>query len=133
MVKKSGLIMAFRTSHMSMAGGPPRLHIDIHLVTEAAEGRALCKFEKAYKDDKKNNDTKNKKDLDRLEVSLSASLRFIEEIDPKDLDQVIKISYSSHMNALTKTSFYNVLKLFQVKLSPAEVVISVKRGGDRGR
>jgi hypothetical protein len=37
------------------------------------------------------------------------------------------------MNAPTKTSFYNVLKLFQVKLSPAEVVISVKRGGDRGR
>jgi hypothetical protein len=133
MVKKSGLVMAFRTSHMSMAGGPPRLHIDIHLVTEAAKGRALCKFEKAYKDDKKNKDTKNKKDPDGLEVSESASLRLIEEIDPKDLDQIIKISYSSHIKAPAKTQFYNVLKLFQVKLSPAEVVISVKRGGDRGR
>lgn len=125
--------MAFRTSHMSMAGGPPRLHIDIHLVTEAAKGRALCKFEKAYKDDKKNKDTKNKKDPDGLEVSESASLRLIEEIDPKDLDQIIKISYSSHIKAPAKTQFYNVLKLFQVKLSPAEVVTSVKRGGEQGK
>jgi hypothetical protein len=116
-----------------MAGGPPRLHIDVHLVTEAAEGRALCKFEKAYKNHKKDKDTKNEKDLDRLEVSESASLRLIEEIDPKDLDQIIKISYSSHIKAPAKTQFYNVLKLFQVKLSPAEVVTSVKRGGEQGR
>jgi hypothetical protein len=128
MVDKSGLIMAFRTGHMSMAGGPPRVHIDIHLVTEAAEGRALRKLEKAYKNDKKNKDTKNEKDLDRLEMSLSASLRLVEEIDPKDLDQVIKISYSSHMNASTKTQFYNLLKLFQVKLSLAEAFISGKSG-----
>jgi len=37
------------------------------------------------------------------------------------------------MKAPAKTPFYNVLKLFQVKLSPAEGVISVRRGGDRGR
>jgi hypothetical protein len=98
-------------------------------VTEAAEGRALSKFEKTYEDDKKNKDTKNKENLDRLEVSLSASLRLDEEIDPKDLDQVIKISYSSHMNALTKTQFYNVLKLFQVELSPGKAVISRERSG----
>jgi hypothetical protein len=113
MVKKSRLIMAFRTGHTSMAGGPPRGHIDIHLVTEAAKGGALCKFEKTYKDDKKNKDTKNKKDLDRLEVSLSASLRLIEEIDPEDLDQIIKISYTSHIKVPAKAQFYNLLKLFQ--------------------
>lgn len=96
MVKKSGLIMAFRTDHMPMAGGPPRVHIDVHLVAEAAEGRALCKFEKTNKDDEKNKDTKTEEDLDRLEVSLSASLRLIEEVDPKALDQIVKISYSSH-------------------------------------
>jgi len=84
-------------------------------VTEAAEGRALCEFEKADEEDKKNKDTKREEDLDRLEMSLCASLCLIEEIDPKDLDQVIKISYSSHMNAPTKTQFYNLLKLFQVQ------------------
>lgn len=88
-----------------MAGGPPRLHIDIHLVTEAAKRRALCKFEKAYKDDKKNKDTKNKKDPDGLEVSESTSPRLIEEIDPKDLDQIIKISYSSHTKVPAKVQF----------------------------
>jgi len=129
MVKKSGLIMAFRAGHMPMTGGPPRVHIDIHLVTEAAEGRALRKLEKTYEDDKKNKDTKNEEYLDRLEMSLSAFLRLIEEIDPKDLDQVIKISYSSHMNASTKPQFYNLLKLFQVKLYPAEAFISGKRSG----
>jgi hypothetical protein len=98
-------------------------------VTEAAEGRALRKLEKAYEDDKKNKDTKNEEYLDRLEMSLSASLRLIEEIDPKDLDQFIKISYSSHMNASTKPQFYNLLKLFQVKLYPAEAFISGKRSG----
>ncbi len=131
MVEKSGLIMTFRARHMSMTGSPPRVHIDIHLMTEAAEGRAFCKFEKAYEDDKKNEDTKNKEDLDRLEVSLSASLRLNEEIDPKDLDQVIKISYSSHMNAPTKTQFYNVLKLLQVELSSGKAVISGERSGAR--
>ncbi len=100
-----------------MAGGSPRIHVDIHLVTEAAEGRTLCKFEEAYEDDKENKDTKNKKDLDRLEMSLSASLRLIEEIDPKNLDQVIKISYSSHVKSPTKSQFYNLLKLFQVQFS----------------
>ena len=84
---------------MSVAGGSPRGHIDIHLVTEAAEGRALCEFEKAYKDDEKNKDTKTEEDLDRLEVSLSPSFRLLEDIDPKDLDQIIKISYSSHTKA----------------------------------
>jgi hypothetical protein len=129
MVEKSGLIMAFRARHVSVTGRPPRVHIDIHLVTEAAEGRTLCKFEKAYKDDKKNKDTKSEEDLDRLEMSLCASLGLIEEIDPKDLDQVIKISYSSHVHAPTKTQFYNLLELFQVKPFPVEAFISGTRSG----
>jgi hypothetical protein len=133
MVKKSRLIMTFRAGHMPMTGGSPRVHIDIHLVTEAAERRALRKLKKAYEDDKKNNNTKNEEDLDRLEMSLSTSLRLIEEIDPKDLDQVIKISYSSHMNAPTKIQFYNLLKLFQVKLSPAERLLFQEKGaGPKG-
>jgi len=125
--------MAFRARHMPMTGGPPRVHIDIHLVAEAAEGGALCKFEKAYEDDKNNKDTKSKEDLDRLEMSLCASLRLIEEIDPKDLDQVIKISYSPHMNAPTKTQFYNLLKLFQVQPAPSGPLASGKRTGAHGK
>ena len=133
MVEKSGLIMAFRARHMPMAGCPPRVHIDIHLVTEAAEGRAFRKFEKAYENDKKNKNTKSKEDLDRLKMSLSASLRLIEEVNPKDLDQVIKISYSSHMNAPTKIQFYNLLKLFQVPLSSLGPFVSGKRTGAHGK
>ena len=133
MVKEPGLIVAFRAGHMSMARSSPRIHIDIHLVTEAAEGRALCKLEKAYEDDKKDKDTKSEEDFDGLEMSLSAPLRLIEEIDPKDLDQVIKISYSSHMNAPTKIQFYNLLKLFQVPLSSLGPFVSGKRTGAHGK
>jgi hypothetical protein len=43
MIEKSRFIVAFRASHMLMAGSPPRLHIGIHLVTETAEGRGFCK------------------------------------------------------------------------------------------
>jgi hypothetical protein len=131
MVKEPGLIVAFRAGHMSMAGSSPRIHIDIHLVTEAAEGRALCKLEKACEDDKKDKDTKSEEDFDGLEMSLSASLRLNEEIDPKDLDQVIKISYSSHMNAPTKTQFYNLLELFQVQLFLLTLLF-YKKAGSKG-
>jgi hypothetical protein len=37
MVEKPRLIMTFRTRHTAMAGGLPRFHISIHLVTEAAK------------------------------------------------------------------------------------------------
>lgn len=123
--------MAFRAGHMPVAGGSPRFHVDVHLMTEAAEGRALCKFEKADKDDKKNKDTKNKEDFDRLEVSLSASLGLIEEVDPKDLDQIVKISYSSHTTTPTETKFYNLLKLFQGKFSLYRSSLGEKERGNR--
>ena len=131
MVKKSGLIMAFRTDHMPVAGGSPRFHIDVHLVTEATKSRALRKFEEADQDDKKNKDAKDKEDLDGLEVSLSAFLRLVEEVDPKDLDQIVKISYSSHTKTSAKTKFYNLLKLFQEKPPPPGFAQG-KREGTRG-
>jgi hypothetical protein len=46
-------------------------------------------------------------------VSTSTLPRLIEKIDPKDLDQLIKIFYSSHTKASTESQFYNLLKLFQ--------------------
>jgi hypothetical protein len=82
-------------------------------VTESTEGGRLGKPEKTSNDDKKNNDAENKKDLDCLEVSLGAPPRLIEKIDPKDLDHLIKIFYSSHRKASTESQFYNLLKLFQ--------------------
>ena len=82
-------------------------------MTESTEGGGLCKSEKTSKDEKEYNDAKNKEDLDRLEVSLSAPPRLIEKIDPKDLDQMIKIFYSSHSKASTESQFYNLLELFQ--------------------
>jgi hypothetical protein len=113
MIEKSGLIVTFGASDMLVAGSPPRLHISIHLVTESAEGGGFRKPEKTSKDNKENNDAENKKDLDCLEVSLGAPPRLIEKIDPKDLDQLIKIFYSSHSKASTESQFYNLLKLFQ--------------------
>jgi hypothetical protein len=44
MIYKTRFIMALGTCHMAMSGGPPRFHIDIHLVAEATEGGTLCKF-----------------------------------------------------------------------------------------
>jgi hypothetical protein len=113
MIEKSRLIMTFRASDMLVAGRPPGLHIGIHLVTESTKRGGLRKSEKTSKDDKENNDAKNKKDLDCLEVSTSTLPRLIEKIDPKDLDQLIKIFYSSHTKASTESQFYNLLKLFQ--------------------
>jgi hypothetical protein len=128
MINKSGLIVTFGASDMLVAGSPPRVHIGIHLVTESAEGRGLRKSQKTCKDNEENNDAENKEDLDCLEVSLGAPPRLIEKIDPKDLDQMIKIFYSSHRKASTESQFYNLLELFQGSLSPAGVFIEEKEG-----
>jgi hypothetical protein len=58
MIKKAGFVVAFRTCDMMMTGGSPRLYISIHLVTKAAEGGGLTKFEKSCQDDEKGNDAK---------------------------------------------------------------------------
>jgi hypothetical protein len=133
MIDKPRLIVTLRARYMLVAGSPPGLHIGIHLVTEATEGGGFCKSEKTSEDEKENDDAKSKEDLDCLEVSLSASLRLLEKIDPKDLDQMIKIFYSSHTEIPAKTQFYNLLELFQGKLFPAEMAISGKKRGGQER
>jgi hypothetical protein len=65
-------------------------------MTDSTEGGGLRKSQKTCNDDEKNNDAGNEEDLDRLEVGSSSPPRLIEEIDPKVLDQMIKILYSSH-------------------------------------
>ena len=82
--------MTFRTGHLAVGGSPPRLHIDIHLVTEAAESGGLYKSQQCPKEDNKNKNAKNKANLDCLKVSLSPSSRCVEDIDTKGLDQIIK-------------------------------------------
>jgi hypothetical protein len=113
MIHKPRLIVTFRAGNSPVAGSPPGFHIGIHLVAESTERGGLRKSEQTSKDDEENNDAKNKKDLDCLEVSSGAPPRLIEKIDPKDLDQIIKILYSSHSKASTENQFYNLLKLFQ--------------------
>jgi hypothetical protein len=113
MIDKPRLIVAFRASDMLVAGSPPRVHIGIHLVTESTKGRGLRKSQKTRKDDEEDHDAKNQEDLDGFEVSSSAPSCLIEKIDPKDLDQLIKIFYSSHGKTSTESQFYNFLKLLQ--------------------
>jgi hypothetical protein len=103
MIDESGLIMAFRATDVLVAGSPPRLHIGTHLMTDSTEGGGLRKSQKTCNDDEKNNDARNKTDLDRLEVRSSPPPRLIEKIDPKVLDQLIKILYSSHRKASTQS------------------------------
>ena len=111
MIQKTGLIVTFRTGDMLVTGSPPRLHIGIHLVTDSTEGGGFRKPEKASKDDQENNDARNETDLDCLQVSASPPPRLIEEIDPKHLDQTVKILYSSHSKASTQSL---ILKPFKI-------------------
>jgi hypothetical protein len=45
MIQETGFIMAFGAGHILMAGRSPGIHIDIHLVAEATEGRTFSKSE----------------------------------------------------------------------------------------
>jgi len=72
MIIKPRLIMTFRTDHMAMAGGPPRFHIGIHLVTEATKGRTFREFKKGQRENKECNDTNDKRSLYCLGVILSS-------------------------------------------------------------
>ena len=103
MIQETWLIVTFRAGDMLVTGHPPRVHIDIHLVTDSTEGGGFRKSEKASKDDKENNDARNETDLDGFQVSASPPPRLVEEIDPKHLDQIIKILYSSHGKASTQS------------------------------
>jgi len=101
-----------------VTGHPPGVHIDIHLVTDSTEGGGFRKSEKASKDDKENNDARNKTDLDCLQMRSSPPPRLIEEIDPKDLDQIIKILYSSHCKASTQSLILQPFKIISRVTSP---------------
>jgi hypothetical protein len=96
MIDESGFIMTFRATDVLVGRGPPGLHVGIHLVTEPAKRRGLRKPQKTCNDDNKNNDAGNEENLDCFEVRLSSSFRLIEKIDPENLDQKVKILYSSH-------------------------------------
>ena len=87
-------------------------------MTDSAEGGGLRKSQKPSNDDEKNDDAENEEDLDCLEVGSGPPPRLIEKIDPKNLDQLIKILYSSHWKTSTETQFYNLSKLFQGEFPP---------------
>lgn len=80
-------------------------------MTDAAEGGGLGKSEKTRQDDQENNDATYQTNLDCLDVGPSPSPRLIEKIDPKDLDQIVKILYSSHRKASTQSL---ILKSFEI-------------------
>lgn len=87
-------------------------------MTDSAEGGGLRKSQKPSNDDEKNDDAENEEDLDCLEVGSSPPPRLIEKIDPKNLDQLIKILYSSHWKTSAEIQFYNLSKLFQGEFPP---------------
>jgi len=126
MIQKTRLIVTFRTGNMLVTGSPPRLHIGIHLVTDSTEGGGFRKPEKASKDDQENNDARNKTDLDCLQVSSSPPPRLIEKIDPKHLDQLIKILYSSHCKASTQSLILQPFKIISRELPSIRVLIEGK-------
>jgi hypothetical protein len=72
MIEKTRLIMTFRTGHMFMAGGSPRFHIDIHLVTEATKGSAFREFKKGQRQNKECNNANNKGSLYGFGMFLSS-------------------------------------------------------------
>jgi hypothetical protein len=83
MIEKTRLIVAFRTCHVFMGGRPPRLHITIHLVAEAAKGRAFCESQKSERENYEYNDAKNKRSPDCLGVVLSSFFETKKNIKPK--------------------------------------------------
>jgi hypothetical protein len=85
MIDESRLIVTFRTCHLLVAGGPPGLHIGIHLVTESTEGGRLRKFQKTSNDDEENNEAKSEENFYSLMMSFSSLPGSIEDIDPKGL------------------------------------------------
>jgi len=92
--------MTFRACHLAVGGRPPRFHIDIHLVTEAAEGGGFCKPQEGSKKDEKNDYTENEENLDRFEVGLRPPLCRIKDIDPKGLYQIVKALERFHAGPL---------------------------------
>ena len=74
MIEKSGFIMAFLASHVAVAGGLPRVYIDVHLMAKAAEGGGLRKTEKGDGDDEKEDSASTNGSLYPLSVNLGEPL-----------------------------------------------------------
>jgi hypothetical protein len=71
---------------MPVAGGSPRIHIGIHLVTEATKGGAFREFKKGQRENKEYDDANDKRSLDCFVVCLSSSTKTQENIKPESFD-----------------------------------------------
>jgi hypothetical protein len=60
-------------------------------MTKTTESRTLCKFKKGCRNNEESNDAGKKENLYPLAVRLSPFFGLPEEIDPKGLDEMIKI------------------------------------------
>jgi len=102
-------------------------------MADSTEGGGLGKPQKTCNDDEKNNDAENEEDLDCLEVRSSSPFRLIEKIDPKDLDQMIKILYSSHRKSSTQSLILQPFEIIaRVTLRPSlQAVIEENEGTER--
>lgn len=89
MIEQARLVMALRTGHMAMAGGSPRLHINIHLVTESAEGRTFSKPENSERKNEKEDNTDDQRGFDGPAMFLSPLLKTEINIDPEVPDELI--------------------------------------------
>ena len=91
MVEEAGFVMALRANHLPVGRGPPRLHISIHLMAEAAEGRGLGEFEDACEKDGKGDEAEDEEDPDPFLMSPNDVLRSIKKVDPEILHGSIKV------------------------------------------
>jgi hypothetical protein len=83
MVDKPRFIMAFLAPHLAMAGGLPRIYVDVHLMAEAAEGGRFRKTEKGDGEDEKGDDADNERYFHPLRMSLGKPLHRSKSIEPK--------------------------------------------------
>jgi len=83
--------MAFGAGHIPMAGRSPGVHIRIHLMAEATEGRGLGKSEHYCGNNKKGDNRENEEDLYPFKMGLGPSSSCFVEIGPKILDQLVRI------------------------------------------
>jgi hypothetical protein len=86
MVYDSWLIVALCAGDMAVAGGPPGVHIDIHLVTETAERGTLGKPQQGKGKNDEQDDANRERRLDGPVVFLGSFLKIQIDIGPKGLD-----------------------------------------------
>lgn len=89
-VEEARFIVAAGAGHVSVAGGPPGLHIEFHLMAEAAEGRAFGEPEKGKGEEDKEKGAKEKGSLDRPFVFDGSFLKPQVNLDPEPFNEVVK-------------------------------------------